>query len=171
MYTGSKSLHSVSRLPIIVEMINGLRIGANEGGQRPSEMVYLADRETPCAPVPLSAKISRKYLAKLAGIATSLPGSGKNVESDVSYRKQRADFFLPGTRTAQCRPGFLVSGARFLACILAGASNPAVTPKQPAAAPRGTAKYRELPEKSIQNLCGTIVFSAIVRPHGISSAV
>jgi hypothetical protein len=30
---------------MIVEMINGLRIDANEGGQQPSEMVYLANGE------------------------------------------------------------------------------------------------------------------------------
>jgi hypothetical protein len=28
-----------------------------------------------------------------------------------------------------------------------------------------------LPQRNIQNLCGTIIFSAIVRPHGISSIV
>src|ERR1700735_414551 len=98
MFTTSTSLHSSTQLPIIVEMINRTSIGANEGGQQPSEMEYLAKWETPRAQMPPSTRFSPKYLATPAGNAHILTGSVPQTESDVSYRKQRTEYFLTGAR-------------------------------------------------------------------------
>jgi hypothetical protein len=159
------------RLPIIVEMINGLRIGANEGGQQPSEMKYLANREMPCAHMPPSAKFSRKYLANQAEIANILTGSGSQTENDVSYRKQRTDDFLTETGTAQCGSGFSAPRAKLFAPPERMISGPRRRRQPVTEASREVVNCVALPLRNIQNLCGTIIFSAIVRPHGISSIV
>jgi hypothetical protein len=159
------------RLSIIVTMINELRIGANEGGQQPSEMVYLANWEMPCAQTPPSAKFSRKYLTKSAGIAHILTGSGSQTESDVSYRKQRTDDFLTGARTHFTKFGFSTPGARLFAAPQRMISGPRRRRQPVTEVSREVVNCVALPEGNIQNLCGTIIFSAIVRPHGISSVV
>jgi len=158
-------------LPIIVEMINGFKIGANEGGQQPSELVCLANREMPCAHMPPSDKISRKYLTKPAATRTSLTETGSQTESDVSYRKQRTDSFLTETRTARCRSGFSAPGARLFAAPQRMISGPRTRRQTVTRASREEINCVALPQRNIQNLCGTIVFSAIVRPHGISGVV
>ena len=171
MLTASKSLHSSSRLPIIVEMINGLRIGANEGGQQPSEMSYPVSRQTPRPHTPPSAKISRKYLAKRAAIAHILTGSGPQTESDVSYRKQRTDDLLTGARTAFRNTAFSRRGGRFFVAPERTISGPRTRRQSVMAASREVVDCVALPQGNIQSLCGTIIFSAIVRPHGISGVV
>jgi hypothetical protein len=122
-------------------MINGLRIGANEGGQQPSERVYLANWETPCARALPMTKFSRKHLTERPEIATSLPGSGKNVECDVTYRKQRTDDFLPGATTAQRRSEFLAPGPTVFAASQRTFSARTKAQQEPAAAPPDTAKH------------------------------
>jgi hypothetical protein len=159
------------RLPIIVEMINGLRIGANEGGQQPSELSYLEKRKTPCAYMPPSAKFSGKYATKRAAITTSLTETGPQTESDVSYRKQRTEDFLTETGTAQCGSGFSAPRARLFAPPQRMISGPRRRRQPVTEASREVVNCVALPQRNIQNLCGTIIFSAIVRPHGISSIV
>src|ERR1700683_2718568 len=60
----------------------GIRIGANEGGQQPSERAYSANLKKPRAPMQTSVKTSR-FCAKLNR-------QTQEVETALSYRKQRA---------------------------------------------------------------------------------
>ena len=152
-------------------MINGLRIGANEGGYQPSEMSYPVSRQTPRPHTPPSAKISSKYLTKRAAIAPILTGSGSQTESDVSYRKQRTDNFLTGARTAFRDTAFSRRGARLFVAPQPTVSVARTDRQSVTAASREVVDCVALPQGNIQSLCGTIIFSAIVRPHGISGVV
>jgi hypothetical protein len=134
-------------------------------------MRYLANREMPCAHMPPSAKFSRKYPAKRAEIATSLTGSGSQTENDVSYRKQRTGVFLTGARSAFRETEFLPCGVRLFVAPQRMISGPRRRRQPVTEASREVANCVALPQRNIQNLCGTIIFSAIVRPHGISSIV
>src|SRR5450755_4764052 len=62
-------------------MINGLRLGANEGGQEPSDGLYLVNSRTPCAHMQTSLKTSR--------FCEELNRQIQGVETTLSYRKQR----------------------------------------------------------------------------------
>jgi hypothetical protein len=62
-------------------MINGLRIGANEGGQQPSDGLYLVNPKTPCVHMQASLKTSR--------FCGELNRQIQEVETTLSYRKQR----------------------------------------------------------------------------------
>jgi hypothetical protein len=157
-------LYFQKKLPIIVEMINGLGIGANEGGQQPSEMSYSANWETPCARALPMAKFSRKRLTKRPGITTSLTETASQTESDVSYRKQRADYFLTETRTAQCGARLFVAPQRMILGPRRGRQ--AVTEVS-----REVVECVALPQGDIQSLCGTITIWGTVRSHGTAGIV
>ncbi len=167
MSTAFRSLHFPERLPIIVEMITRLGSGANEGGQQPSEMEYSANPKTPCANMAPSTKFSRKFLAKRAAITTSLTETGSQTESDVSYRKQRTDDFLTGTRTASWRTEFSASGEPFRRAFPTAFSSKKrqqlhAAPERDTCAP---------PSADIQNLCGTIIIWGTARSHGTAAII
>src|SRR5580704_16854040 len=147
-------------------MINGLRIDANEGGQQPSEMVCLANGEMTCAHMPPWAEFSRKYLAKRAEIVNILTGSGSQTESDVSYRKQRVGRFLTGARTAFKKTQFWPRSVRIFSAPQHMISGQMRRRRTAAETSREVVNCAALQHGDIQNLCGTIIFSAIERPHG-----
>jgi hypothetical protein len=146
MFTTSTSLHSSTQLPIIVEMINTTRIVANEGGQQPSEMVYLANWKTPRAQMPPSTRFSPKCPVKLAGIAHILTGSAPQTENDVSYRKQRTEYFLTGSRTAIKNTEFSSRAAQLLSGVSAGSFGASRPQRQAATAPSHAGQRRTATE-------------------------
>ena len=162
MLTTRESLHFSGRLPIIVEMINGLRIGANEGGQQPSDWLYLVNPKTPCVHMQTSLETSR--------FCGKLNRQIQEVESTLSYRKQR---------TANCSNSqkFKKWDSRFSALIPAlfyATATPfgrTKTQQHPAAACPRRANSGALPQTDIQNICGTISFRGTARSHGLSTII
>jgi hypothetical protein len=162
MLTTRESLHFFGRLPIIVEMINGLRIGANEGGQQPSDCLYLVNPKTPCAHMQTSLKTSR--------FCGELNRQIQEVETTLSYRKQR-------TATCSNRQKIKKWDSRFSAlspavfCAPAGAFGATKTQQHLAAARPDRVHSGALPQTDIQIICGTIVFWGIARSHGLSTII
>jgi len=90
-------LYSVRKLPTIDLMNIELRFGANEGGQQPSEMSYLADRENALLAHTLDRQISVEIAKKMSEIYRI---SNRNWSKNRSYRKQMTKPCLTGARTA-----------------------------------------------------------------------
>ena len=151
-------------------MINGFRIGANEGGHQSSDRVYLVNPKTPCVRMLSTAKLSKKYPSKPAGIAPILTGSGSQTEFDVSYRKQRTENFLTGARTAIRTFQFSTLNLA-LFHVPAGAFSASKTQQHPAARSRQSVECHALSSTGIQNICGTIAFWGTVRSHGIATVI
>jgi hypothetical protein len=136
------------------------RIGANEGGQQPSEREYSANSKTPRAPMQTSIKTSRFYV--------KLDRQTQEVETALSYRKQR---------TANCsnRQKIKKWESRFSALhqslFFAGAnvSSALKTQRHPVAQSPQRVECHALPRTGIQNICGTIVIWGIARSHGTTA--
>jgi hypothetical protein len=160
-------LYFTRKLSTIVAMNIELRFGANEGGQQPSEMKYPVNRQTP-----------RPHMLPIGQIFEEIPRetsenytkSNRNWLTNRSYRKQTIKPCLTGTRTALWNTEFWPGGAR-LAAPQRMISGPSRGRQPVTEASREVVNCVALLQGNIQNLCGTIIFSAIVRPHGISSVV
>jgi hypothetical protein len=162
MLTTRESLHFSGRLPIIVEMINGLRIGANEGGQQPSDGLYLVNSKTPCVRMQTSVKTSR--------FCGQLSRQIQGVETTLSYRKQRTVNCSNSQKIKKWESLFsaLIPA---LFCAPAGAFGATKTRQHPAAAQPDRVHSGALPQTDIQNICGTITIWGTVRSHGISTII
>jgi len=138
----------------------GIRIGANEGGQQPSERSYCAYRQTPCVRTQTSVKTSRFY--------GKLNRQTQEVETALSCRKQR---------TANCSNRQKINKweSRFSAlhpslfCARANVFSASETHQHPAAQSSQSVECHALPRAGIQNICGTIVIWGIARSHGTTA--
>ena len=138
----------------------GIRIGANEGGQQPSERAYSANLKTPRVQMKTSVKTSR--------FCGKLNRQTQEVETALSYRKQR---------TANCsnRQKIKKWESRFSAlppslfCARASVFSASETHEHPATHSTQSVECHALPRTGIQNICGTIVIWGIARSHGTTA--
>ena len=137
-----------------------IRIGANEGGQQPSERAYSANLKTPRMQTKTSAKTGHFY--------GKLNRQTQEVETALSYRKQR---------TANCsnRQKINKSESLFSAlhpslfCARANVFSAPKTHHHPAAQSPQSVECHALPRTGIQNICGTIIIWGIARSHGTTA--
>lgn len=154
MFTTSTSVHSASEILAPVGMISSFRIGANEGGQQPSERMYLANWESPCAIAP-NGQVIEKLLDQ-----PSRNCHKSNPFWLTNGKRRKLQKTKDGRFSNRARP--VLRTFRF------SALNRAPFCARP---PRKVVEYRALQRRNTQTLCGTIIFSGIVRSHGISSVV
>jgi len=137
-----------------------IRIGANEGGQQPSERLYSANLKTPRVRMHTSTKTSR--------FCGKLNRQTQEVETTLSYRKQRA---------ANCSNRQKINkwDSRFSAlhpslfCARANVLSASETHQHSAAQPPQSVECHALPRNGIQNICGTIIIWGIARSHGTTA--
>jgi hypothetical protein len=138
----------------------GIRIGANGGGQQPSERSYSANLKMPRAPMQTSVKTSR--------FCGKLNSQTQEVETALSYRKQR-------TATCSNRQKIEKWDSRFSAlhpslfCARANVFSASETHQHPAAQSPQSVECHALPRNGIQNICGTIIIWGIARSHGTTA--
>jgi hypothetical protein len=143
-------------------MINELRIGANEGGQQPSDELYLANPKTPCVQMQTSLKTGR--------FCGELNRQIQEVETTLSYRKQRTANCSNSQKIKKWDSQFSALN-RALFCAPATAFG--ATKSQQHAAAAGPDRFNSgtLPPTDIQIICGTILFWGTVRSHGSSTVI
>jgi hypothetical protein len=160
MLTACKSLHSVSWLPIIVVMRIGIRIGANEGGQQPSERAYSANLKMPRAPMQTSTKTSRFYV--------KLNRQTQEVETTLSYRKQRTANRSNRQKIDKWKSRFSALHPSIF-CAGANVFSASKTHQHPAAQSTQSVECHALPRNGIQNRCGIIIIWGTARSHGTTA--
>ena len=137
-----------------------IRIGANEGGQQPSERAYSANLKMPRAPMQTSIKTSR--------FCGKLNRQTQEVETPLSYRKQittncsnRQKINKWDSRFSALHPSLFCAGVNVFSAPK--------THQHPAAQSTQSVECHALPRNGIQNRCGTIVIWGTARSHGTTA--
>ena len=138
----------------------GIRIGANEGGQQPSERSYSANSKTPCVHMQTSVKTSR--------FCGKLNRQTQEVESPLSYRKQRTANCSNRQKINKWESRFSVLH-QSLFRARANVFSASETRHHTAAQSPQSVECHALPRTGIQNICGTIIFWGIARSHGTTA--
>src|SRR5271156_5388380 len=143
-------------------MINGLRIGANEGGQQPSDGLYLVNPKVTCAHMQTSLKTGR--------FCAELNRQIQEVETTLSYRKQIAANCSNRQKIKKWDSQFSALSPAVL-CAPAGAFGATKTQQHPEAARPARVNSGALPPTDTQNICGTISFWGTARSHGTATVI
>src|SRR5271154_1457156 len=143
-------------------MINGFRIGANEGGQQPSDGLYLVNSKTPRVHMQTSLKTGR--------FCAELNRQTHEVETTLSYRKQRTANCSNRQKIKKWESRFSILNPA-LFCPPAGAFGATKTQQHPEAARPARVNSGALPPTDTQNICGTISFWGTARSHGTATVI
>src|SRR5271156_2116255 len=143
-------------------MINGFRIGANEGGQQPSDGLYLVNSKTPRVHMQTSLKTGR--------FCAELNRQIQELETTLSYRKQRAANCSNRQKIKKWESRFSALSPA-LVWAPSGAFGATKTRQHPAASLPNRVNSGALPPTDTQNMCGTISFWGTARSHGISTVI
>jgi len=142
-------LYFTKKVPTIVVMNIEFRFGANKGGQQPSEMSYLADRENAL----LAHTLDRQIIEEIPLETSENFGiSNRFWSKNRSYRKQTSKPSLTGTRIAYIESKLSSLGQPNLGLSRALGA-PQIRPAAPATDPD---KISALPRATAKNLCGTL---------------
>jgi hypothetical protein len=137
-----------------------IRIGANEGGQQPSERLYSANLRTPRAHMQTSVKTSR--------FCGKLNRQTQEVETTLSCRKQRTANCSNRQKINKWESPFSAPNPS-LFCARENVFGTSETHQHSAAQSPQSVECHALPRNGIQNICGTIAFWGTARSHGTTA--
>jgi hypothetical protein len=150
-------LYFAKKLPTIVAMNIELRFGANKGGQQPSEISHLANRENALLVHTLDPQIFEEPPHEMGGNSAN---SNRFWPKNRSCRKQTSKPCLTGARiavrasaTCNSAQAYLVLSDSFSTHQIQAEEAAQIQPVEPVT---NRDKISALPRTAAKNLCGTL---------------